>query len=109
MTDQEELTILVNNIADQLVQVDKNVSKRFEEIDKLIDNIEQRIASLVVGFGEQTVVIESLVSQLAYSTEEERQSFRENVAEARKEMLELLQGLSDAVEETSPEPEPSVE
>lgn len=99
----------IADIRKELAIVDENVDKRFQQLESLIDNIEQRIANLVVGFGELTVVMEGVVSQLAYGTDEEKETFRKNVSEGRKEMLTLLQGFSDAVERENTEPEPPVE
>lgn len=74
-----------------ITNVTENVAQRFHEIDSKIEAMEKQIATLVIGFGEQAVFLEALLAQIAFATEEEQKAFHQNVNEARREMLKVMQ------------------
>lgn len=78
---------LVHGLASQL-------EERIKALESNIESIEKQIANLVLGYGEQAVFVEALISQLAFSTDEARNAFKESIQEGRKEMLEVMQDAS---------------
>lgn len=78
---------LVHGLASQL-------EERINTLESNIESIEKQIANLVLGYGEQAVFVEALISQLAFSTDEARNAFKENIQAGRKEMLEVMQDVS---------------
>ena len=71
-------------------------SQKLEELENRIDAIDQQIATLIIGYGEQAVFMEALVAQIAFATDKERASFNESLTEARKKMLEVMRDASAA-------------
>lgn len=74
-----------------ILTLTENTSEKFSEFDKKLESMEKQIATLVVGFGEQAVFLEALLAQLAFASEEQQKVFQQNVNEARKEMLKVMQ------------------
>lgn len=70
------------------------VQDKVLKIEQNIEQIEKQIASLVLGYGEQAVFMEALVAQIAYSTDEARIKFHEDLNKARRQMLEVMQDAS---------------
>ena len=73
------------------------MNERFQDIEEKVENFEKQIATLVVGFGEQAVFLEALLSQLAFATEEEQRAFQQSVNESRKQMLKVMQDGSETL------------
>ena len=73
------------------------VEGEVEEVEEKIEGFEKQIATLVVGFGEQAVFLEALLSQLAFATEEEQRAFQTSVNESRKQMLKVMQDGSETL------------
>lgn len=69
-------------------------SHKLEELENRINSIDEQIATLVIGYGEQAVFMEALVAQLAFATDQERKSFNNSLTEARKKMLEVMRDAS---------------
>jgi hypothetical protein len=74
-----------------VLSVTDSAVERFAELDSKIEAMEKQIATLVVGFGEQAVFLEALLAQIAFATEEEQKAFQNNVNQARREMLKVMQ------------------
>jgi len=71
-------------------------SEKLQELDNRINSIDEQIATLIIGYGEQAVFMEALVAQMAFATDKERNSFNESLTEARKKMLEVMRDASAA-------------
>lgn len=79
---------------DTLKGIHAQLEDRVSSLEQSIENFEKQIATLVLGYGEQAVFMEALVAQLAFSTEEARRQFQQDVTEARKNMLEVMNAAS---------------
>jgi hypothetical protein len=79
---------------DTLTGMTSQVIDRVNRIEESVEALEKQIATLVIGYGEQAVFMEALVAQLAFSTDEARQKFQEDVSRARKSMLEVMNDAS---------------
>ena len=77
----------INGLAAQVVD-------RIQKLEEDIEAMEKRVATLVLGYGEQAVFMEALVAQLAFASNEARQQFQEDVSRARKQMLEVMDSAS---------------
>lgn len=66
-------------------------------LQQSVESMEKQIATLVIGYGEQAVFMEALVAQIAFSSNEARSQFYEDVKNGRKEMLEVMQNASKTI------------
>jgi len=71
-------------------------SEKLQELENRINSIDEQIATLIIGYGEQAVFMEALVAQMAFATDQERTSFNNSLTEARKKMLEVMRDASAA-------------
>lgn len=93
-----------------ILAVANKMDERLNEYELRIDQIEKQIASLVVGFGEQAVFMEALLSQVAFNSDEARKAFNDSLAESRKQMLTIMkEGANDFLGSTDPELASAVE
>jgi hypothetical protein len=74
-----------------ILSLTEHSSTRFSELENKIESMEKQIATLVIGFGEQAVFLEALLAQIAFASEEQQKSFQNNVNQARREMLKVMQ------------------
>lgn len=74
-----------------ILSLTEHSSKRSSLIESKIESMEKQIATLVVGFGEQAVFLEALLAQIAFATEDQQKQFQNNVNQARREMLKVMQ------------------
>jgi septation ring formation regulator EzrA len=95
--DQVTVEFLTNLFQESIVLMQANFDSRISEIEKNIESIEKQIATLVVGYGEQAVFMEALIGQLVFASDEERKNFNNNLASARKEMLEVMSNASETL------------
>jgi hypothetical protein len=79
---------------DTLKGIHAQVEERISSLEDSIESIEKQVATLVLGYGEQAIFMEALVAQLAFATDEARQAFQKDVTQARKDMLEVMNGAS---------------
>jgi hypothetical protein len=84
-------------VEDLFISFSSVMNERFEDIEEKVESFEKQIATLVVGFGEQAVFLEALLSQLAFATEEEQRAFQQSVNESRKQMLKVMQDGSETL------------
>ena len=92
--DEASLEFVTKFFQDLVHSLVSTTEDRLQSLESSIENIEKQIASLVVGYGEQAVFVEALISQIAFSTEEARNKFKEDIQSGRKEMLEVMQNAS---------------
>jgi len=79
------------------------IESRFSDLEKTIEKIEQQIATLILGFGEQAVNMEGLLAQIRFSSPESQKVFMDTIAESRKKMLEVMkEGAGDLLAGESP-------
>jgi len=67
---------------------------RLHYLEVTLEGIEKQVATLVLGYGEQAVFMEALVAQMAFASDEARKVFYQDLADARKNMLEVMQDAS---------------
>jgi len=90
-------------VQDLLIAFAAKLESRFEDIEKSIEKIEEQIATLVLGFGEQAVNMEGLLAQLRFSSPESQKIFMDTIAESRKKMLEVMrEGANDLLAGQNP-------
>lgn len=92
----DELTVdFITNLFKNIIEGTlTNFEAKILQIEKTVESLEKQLATLILGYGEQAVFMEALVAQLAFASDEARSAFQKNVAEARKEMLEVMQNAS---------------
>lgn len=88
---------ITNLFKDVMTGIHAQTEDRLKIIEKSIESLEKQIATLVLGYGEQAVFMEALVAQIAYSSDEARAAFHNDVSQARKEMLEVMQSASKGI------------
>lgn len=88
---------ITNLFRDVMTGIYAQTEDRLKNIEKSVESLEKQIATLVLGYGEQAVFMEALVAQIAYSSDEARTAFHNDVAQARKEMLEVMQSASKGI------------
>jgi hypothetical protein len=74
-----------------IIALSAKTDESIKEIDAKIESMEKQIATLVIGFGEQAVFLEALLAQISFATEDQQRTFQENVNNARREMLKVMQ------------------
>jgi ABC-type transporter Mla subunit MlaD len=84
----EELKSYVEEV---IISLSKLTDSRIKEIDDKLESFEKQIATLVVGFGEQAVFLEALLAQISFATEDQQKVFQNNVSQARRELLKVMQ------------------
>jgi hypothetical protein len=90
LNEDDEFNLFRKNIEFILTSMAEKIEERLREMDKSIESIEQQIATMVVGYGEQAVFMEALIAQLAFSSPEAQKAFTANVSENRKKMFEAM-------------------
>ena len=86
-----------------ILAVAQKMDQTLSQYDLRLVQIEKQIATLVVGFGEQAVFMEALISQVAFSTDEARKAFNDTMNESRKQMLTIMkEGADEFLGSTDP-------
>lgn len=97
---QADLDKIVSQVSESLNALAMNVQQTLDTIQQNVETIEETVASLVMGFAEQTVMIEAITGQLSLETPEEQEAFTRVIAEGRMAMLKLMQEHVDVVAES---------
>lgn len=92
--DNMTVEFLTRLFQDTLKGIHAQVEDRILKLEESLEATEKQIATLVLGYGEQAVFMEALVAQLAFATDEARQAFQKDLTQARKDMLEVMNGAS---------------
>lgn len=95
---QADLTHLTSRVDAALSTTQRFTKEQFELIDNRLEFIDKQIATLVIGYAEQAVFIESLMAELEYETEEKQNRFKEHVAKLRNDMMEVLEFTENVLE-----------
>lgn len=85
------LHILVEDI---YKRINSEIESQFNGIFKKIDSYEQQIATIVLAYGEQAVMMEALMAQIAFSSPEAQKAFYDQLAISRQQMLEVMNDAS---------------
>lgn len=83
-------TILSSLVDDVYKKLYADIEQNLKEIVKKIEAYEDQVATIVLAYGEQAVVMEALTTQLNYATPEAQKAFTESLNEQRKKMMETL-------------------
>lgn len=80
------------------VSLSNEIEKRLVEQAKLIEKLEQQFAMIYAGYVEQAAVIENLLIAFFTDNPEKEKVFRDNLANARQQFLNLLkEGVDDVL------------
>ena len=79
-----------------LLAMASKMEERLQEVEGRIESLDKQIATLVVGFGEQSVFMDALIAQMAFTSSEAQKAFHDTIAESRKKMLQIMKEGSDA-------------
>lgn len=95
--DQSTVDFITKFFQDLLTGFAARTEDRIQQLEDSVEAIEKQIANLVLGYGEQAVFMEALVAQMAFATDDARKAFHEDLAQARKNMLEVMQNASKGI------------
>ena len=70
LNEDDEFNLFRKNIEVILTSMAEKIEERLREMDKSIESIEQQIATMVVGYGEQAVFMEALIGQINFAAPE---------------------------------------
>ncbi len=87
---ETEVENIRKSFNDVIIALAAQFDSKLAEIDKTMESYEKQLAVMATGFAEQAVFIEALIAQVQFSSSEERKSFHDSVAEARKKMFEIM-------------------
>lgn len=100
---ETELELLRKSFNEVIIALAAKFDSKLDELDKTMESYEKQMAVLATGFAEQAVFIEALIAQVQFATLEERKSFHDSVAEARKKMFEIMkEGANGVVADDNP-------
>lgn len=83
-------TILSTLVDDIYKKLYADIENHLKDIVDKIQAYEDQVATIVLAYGEQAVVMEALTTQLNYATPEAQKAFTETLNEQRKKMMETL-------------------
>jgi hypothetical protein len=87
-----------------IIALSNEVDKRLAEKDKRIEKLEEQFALIFAGYAEQASVIENLLLTIFTDSPEKEKLFRENLADSRKQFLNLLkEGAEDVLAGEDPQ------
>lgn len=87
---QQDLDHVVSQVEERLLALANNVQNMFTELAERSEKLEQIVAGLIVGYAEQTVVIEALATHISSGLPEKRKEFLEHIMAGRAEMLKIM-------------------
>jgi hypothetical protein len=90
LNQDDEFNLFRKNIEVILTSMAEKIEERLREMDKSIESIEQQIATMVVGYGEQAVFMEALIGQINFAAPEAQKVFTDTLARSRREMLKVM-------------------
>jgi hypothetical protein len=95
LNEDDEFNLFRKNIEFILTSMAEKIEERLNEMDKSIESIEQQIATMVVGYGEQAVFMEALIGQINFAAPEAQKVFTDTLASSRREMLKVMKEGAD--------------
>ena len=79
----------------QAQALEANFNRKLADNERRIAALEEQVTVMVIGFGEQAVTLETLITKLAFKTDEERNDFKTSLEESRVNMLKRLRDHAD--------------
>jgi len=103
MTDSSPATQAdLNHFYSKVTTAFESLEKYIKEQETLnegrLEAIDKQLATLVVGYAEQAVFVEALMSILEMESESKQNVFKETVKKLRATMLDILDQTSDVLE-----------
>ncbi|CAB4143771.1 hypothetical protein UFOVP784_231 [uncultured Caudovirales phage] len=95
LNEDDEFNLFRKNIEIVLTSMAEKLEERLQQMDKSIESIEQQIATMVVGYGEQAVFMEALIGQINFAAPEAQKVFTDTLARSRREMLKVMKEGAD--------------
>lgn len=97
ITEGEAIKFLTNLFEQFVVGLQAQIDYRLNELEKNQEILEQQMATLIVGYGEQASFVEALTAQIAFASEEGKKAFHETLNTARKNMLQVMKDASEQI------------
>lgn len=89
--------IFQDQVRDVLLALASKMEERLSEYEQRLEALDKQIATLVIGFGEQAVFMDALIGNLSFATSEAQDAFHKSVADARRQMLEIMKEGADGL------------
>ena len=101
--DVTDFDVFKGQVQSLFISLSNEIEKRLQQQAELIEKLEEQFAMLYAGYVEQTAVIENVLITIFTDSPEKEQVFRENIAESRKQFLDLLkEGTNDVLAREDP-------
>lgn len=95
--DVTDFDVFKGQVQTLFVSLSNEIEKRLQQQAALTEKLEEQFALLYAGYAEQAAVIENLLFTIFSDSPEKEVIFRENLAETRKQFLNLLKEGADDV------------
>lgn len=95
--EQDPIEFLRDELQQLMIKLADKFETRLQQVEETIDKVENQIATLIVGYGEQAVFMEALIAQINFASPEAQKAFTENVSENRKKMFQVMKEGSSAI------------
>ena len=90
LSEKDDLSLFRDEMHQLMIALSDRFENRLQEVEKLVEDVEKQIATLVVGYGEQAVFMEALIAQINFASPEAQKAFTDNVSENRKKMFQVM-------------------
>lgn len=96
--DVTDFDIFKGQVQTLFISLSNEIEKRLQALDEKIEKVEEQFALLYAGYAEQAAVLENTLITIFNDNPEKEKVFRENLAETRKQFLEMLkEGAQDVL------------
>lgn len=97
VTEADAVKFLTDIFDNYITGLQAQIDYRITEIEKNQEMLEQQMATLIVGYGEQASFVEALTAQLAFASEDAKKAFHDTLNTARKNMLQVMKDASEQI------------
>ena len=103
MDEDKELKfeIRLDKLVEKIDAIENSYWTLIDKLEQRIETSEMMLAQMVPAFGELASVVQVITDTLATGTPEEKETFRQQLLAARKDMIDLLSYASKKNEDTS--------
>jgi archaellum component FlaC len=95
---QADLNHFYSKVSTTFESFERYFEGQVKLVEARVEAIDKQIATLVVGYAEQAIFIDALMSQLEDESIDKQNAFKAKVQELRKEMMSVLDYTSDVLE-----------
>jgi len=106
---QADLNHFYSKVSTTFESFERYFEGQVKLVEARVEAIDKQIATLVVGYAEQAIFIDALMSQLEDESIDKQNAFKAKVQELRKEMMSVLDYTSDVLEDRVTDLRESVE